>query len=136
MAATRRQRRGLQGVSKLRKQLRRLPDDVTAEVREAIADSAEMMRFEQLKRVPVDEGDLAASIEIKLGRDKMSADIGPGARTKKAKRRGGWRARFIEFGTRYISARPFVGPAFDAGKDRATQWIDRAVTRALKRAGR
>lgn len=95
-----RRKSGLANVSRLRRKLRRLPAEATDEVRTEIADAAEFVKFEQLKRVPVDEGDLATSIEVKLGSDKLSASIGPGARTRKARKLAGWRAHFVEFGTK------------------------------------
>ena len=38
--------------------------------------------------------------------------VGPGKET-------GWRARFLEFGTVKMAARPFIYPAFEAKKDEA-----------------
>ena len=158
--ATAAQKRGLSGVSQLRRKLRRMPEDVREVVQKAIADGAELVKFEQLKRVPVDEGDLAASIEIKLSGDKLAAEVGPGARTMKAKRAAGWRSHFVEFGTRPHStkpqarllkggqkegagkggmhpgtpARPFIRPALKENMGEITKMIDAAVDQALKKA--
>lgn len=158
--ATAAQKRGLAGVSSLRRKLRRMPEDVQDVVKRAILDSAELIKFHQLRKVPVDEGDLAASIEIKLSGDKLSAEIGPGARTMKAKRAAGWRSHLIEFGTRPHStkpqarllkggqkegegkggqhpgmpARPFIRPALKENMDDVTKIIDDAVDWALKKA--
>lgn len=132
--STAKQRSGLRGVAKLRRQLRRLPDFVTEDAREAISDAAELVKFEQLQRVPVEEGDLAASIEIKLGRDKLSAEIGPGARTKTARRRGGWRAHFAEFGTVTAPAHPFVFPALESNRKLIIAIIESGVDSTLRRA--
>lgn len=127
-----RQARGYASVSRLRRKLRRMPDDIVDEVRKAVTDGAEILRFEMLNRVPVDTGILAETIEIKLGRDKLSATVGPGARTKKARLRG-FRALFIEFGTQNMSARPFIFPALESRKNEIRTHIDRAVDRALRR---
>lgn len=136
MASTRRQRSGLRGVGKLRRQLRRLPDEVTQPVREAIVDSADFLEFQMLSRVPRDEGDLAGSIEKRFGRDGFSAEVGPGARTKTARRRAGWRAHFAEFGTQKMPATPFVFPSLEYGRHWILKRIEDAVDRVLRRASR
>jgi HK97 gp10 family phage protein len=132
MSRSNRRARGYASVSRLRKKLARMPDDIVKDVRDAISDSAEVLRFEMLQRVPVDTGMLAETIEIKLGRDKLSARVGPGARTKKARKRG-FRALFLEFGTRHMAARPFIFPALEARKTEIKSAIDNAVDRALRR---
>ena len=132
------QRKGIRGVSRLRKKLRKMPDEIVADVRLAIADSAEIVKLEQLRRVPVAEGDLARSIEVKLGGDKLSAEIGPGARTKRARDDAGWRSHFTEFGTRPHGGhpgtrpQPFIFPGFEAAKPQIRKIIDTAVDKALR----
>ena len=115
-----------------------MPGEFTDEARHAIADAADLIMFQQLRDVPVDEGDLARSIEIKLGNDKLSAEIGPGARTKKAQREAGWRAKFTEFGTEPSKkrragtrAKPFVVPSLEKHRREVIQMIDAGVDKAL-----
>lgn len=149
----------VEGGARLRRILNRIPEAVAAEVKREIDDAAELTKFEMLKRVPVREGDLAASIEIWKSRDGLSVKVGPGARTRRAKKRGGWRAKFIEFGTRPHSLakgaklggktrrarrqgqgaqhpgaapRPFIVPAFQAAKAIFRPRINAAVNRALR----
>ena len=131
MASTARQRRGLAGVSKLRRKLRRMPEAVQAPVKRAIAAAAEELRFEMLKRVPVRYGDLAGGIEVKLSRDKLAATVGVGAKTTRARREVGWRAKFEEFGTIHTPAHPFVFPALKAMAPSIRKDIDKAVIRGL-----
>lgn len=126
-------RSGLRGVSKLRRKLRRFDDDARREAQGAVAEAADLVRFHVLRRVPVDTGDLARSIEVKLGSDKLSAEIGPGVRTRRAMRDAGWRARFIEFGTEKMAARPFLFPAFEESRREVIDIIDRGVDRAIAR---
>ena len=134
--AQKRQAAGIVGLSELRKKLRAMPAAVRQPVVDAVQAGAEEIRFEQLSRVAVAEGDLAASIEIKFGRDRLSAKIGPGARTKKAKRRGGWRAKFIEFGTRHSPAQPFARIALERKQRKIGGDIGRAVKGALRQVAR
>lgn len=56
-------------------------------------------------------GDLHLADDIKVGALErhgrtLSIKVGPSKRT-------GWRAKFLEFGTRLMTARPFVRPARD-----------------------
>lgn len=73
-------RSGLQGVSNLRRTLRRIEPEMTEEARGAMQDGAEAITLDAVARVPRDEGDLARSIGYKLGRDGLTAIIGPAAK--------------------------------------------------------
>lgn len=150
---------GLQGLGRLRRKLRRLPEAATAALKAAIAEEAEFVQFEQLRRVPVGTGNLASAIEIRLGRDGLSATVGVGARTKRAARLG-WYAHLVEFGTaphRVVAKRggpgvladgetvfgvsanhpgtaprPFVLPALKENQRAVLRRIDDAVDAALR----
>ena len=71
---------GLRGVNRLRRTLRRIEPEATEDVRKAMKDGAEAIKLDAVARVPRDEGDLARSIDYKLGRDGMTAIIGPAAK--------------------------------------------------------
>ena len=118
---------GIGNSGRLRRKLRRMPDEARKAAQDGIEHAAELVKFEQLKRVPVDEGDLAASIEVQIRGDKLSARIGPGARTKKARDLAGWRAHFIEFGTAFAQARPFIFPALESQEKNVIQLINDGV---------
>ncbi len=122
------------GVSRLRRTLRAIPGDITAPVRKVIADGAEEIQFGMLQRVRVRFGFLAEGIRFKVSGDGLSAKIGFFG--KKIMRRVGWRAIFIEFGTKNAPAFEFMLPAMRESRDRIIRDIDRAVDRALTRAGR
>jgi hypothetical protein len=73
-------RSGLSGVSRVRRVLRRLPDEMTAEVKDAIAESAEAVRLDIIANAPEDEGDLKRSVAAKFSPDRLAVYVGPGAR--------------------------------------------------------
>lgn len=151
---------GLQGLGRLRRKLRRLPEAATAALKAVIAEEAEFVQYEQLRRVPVNTGNLASAIEIRISRDGLTATIGVGARTKRAARLG-WYAHLVEFGTaphrirarrggagvladgetvfgRHANhpgtpARPFVLPALKENQGDVLRRIDHAVDAALRR---
>lgn len=157
MSAAARQRRGYAQVSPLRRTLRRLPDEMTAEVRKEFEEVANLIHADAVARVPVKEGVLKRWLSKRTGRDKLSAEVGFITRAQK---RRAFYAAFVEFGTkpsrkgdlvprldrgrvRFRPAarshpgtrpRPFLGPAFRAHRDEALRRINRAIKRALDRA--
>ncbi|WP_413207030.1 HK97 gp10 family phage protein [Rhodospirillum sp. A1_3_36] len=60
--------------------MRRLPNEIRDEVKEAIADSAEAVRLDIIANAPEDEGDLKRSVAAKFSSDKLAVYVGPGAR--------------------------------------------------------
>jgi len=127
-------RSGISNGGRLRRKLRRMPEAAREATQDAIADAAELVKFEQLERVPFDSGDLAASIEIWIKGDRLTARIGPGARTKKARTLAGWRAHFAEFGTQSAPATPFIFPALESQRRHIIKMIDKGVGVSLRRA--
>lgn len=75
------------GRSKLRRTLRRVDPEITSDIRQVVREGAQAIEADALSFVPVDEGDLARSIEYKIGRDGLTAVIGPGASAAEIKRR-------------------------------------------------
>lgn len=161
--ATRRQRSGLQGVTKLRRTLRRIEPAATEGIRLEIADAAEAIRLDAVSRAPVDEGDLVRSITAKFGRDRLTAVIGPGAKgvliasrlwaSPFATRTAGitttqfpksarrdlfqfFKGYWIEFGTVKMAARPFMIPAFEVNRAHFVGRVRERVRVALERASR
>lgn len=77
----------VQGTNKLRRTLRRLDSNLTKGIRHVIQQGAQAIEADALALVPVDEGDLARSIEYKLGRDGLTAVVGPAASAAEIKRK-------------------------------------------------
>lgn len=72
---------GYRNVNKLRRKLRNMEKFVESGIGPAIERAAYAIELDAKARVRVDEGDLQRSITHKLGRDKMTAVIGPGAKS-------------------------------------------------------
>lgn len=132
--STARQRAGLRGVSKLRRTLRRIEPESREGIAKAVKKGAEAIEADMMIGIPKDTGDTAALISHKIARDGLTARVGfIGKRASEQ----GYVARFIEYGTKGYpkrnippqSARPFMGPAFDANKD----WIVRETQREIAR---
>lgn len=67
------------GIDKLRRTLRKIDPEAQTPVKEAVKNGAQLIEFDILRSVPVDEGDLQRSISYKLGRDGFTAYVGAGA---------------------------------------------------------
>lgn len=75
------------GTNALRRKLRRMPDEVVAALRTEVRRGLDEIEKDALGLVPVDEGDLAQSIEVKVSRDGLTGIVGPGARAAEIVRR-------------------------------------------------
>lgn len=147
------------GAGSLRRKIKRMPEEVKGGVQEAISDSADVIYADALAKVPVDEGDLAAALKKKLSSDKLGGRVGYWKKGNKRNwDKAGWRAKFIEFGTRGYRAgttrrtanskttkkirrnvparpaRPFLGPAYRSNESWVINRIKSAVSKALAKA--
>lgn len=126
---------------RFRRLMQRLPDAMTDPLARVIAESAQAVWADTVSRIPVDTGALRDSVGIRT--TPTSAEVGfSSKRFRKEWKRAGWRAKFIELGTKGsaarnippMGARPFLRPAFEVNR----QWImDRhraAIAQVLNRA--
>jgi HK97 gp10 family phage protein len=96
------------GLDRLQKSLSKVLTEVQTQTTiEAITLGAEMMQGAISMRAPVRTGELAGSIEFELKyvRKVVTALVGPS--------KEGFYGRFLEFGTKFMPARPFMRPALD-----------------------
>lgn len=75
------------GNTKLRRTLRRIDPAITQELRDVVKDGLEAIKWDAISFVPIDEGDLARSIDYKLGRDGLTGVVGPGAKAAELARK-------------------------------------------------
>lgn len=126
---------------RFRRLMQRLPSAMVEPISAEIARSAILVAAEATARVPVDTGALRDSIGIRT--TKTSAEVGfDPKRFRRKWKKAGWRAVFIEKGTkgspkRNIPAqppRPFLRPAFEAHKRQILERHRAAVAAVLTRA--
>ena len=79
----------------------------TKNVQDVIGNTAIAVRDEARSRAPISTGKLKKDIRVKTAQDKLSAEV-----TYMGKKRAFY-GKFIEFGTRFMPARPFLGPAWE-----------------------
>ncbi|MBP0439587.1 HK97-gp10 family putative phage morphogenesis protein [Tianweitania sediminis] len=127
------------GVAKLNRKLARLPGVARNEMRQALAQSAREITNLMEALVPQDTGALAGSIGWTWGEaPKGSLAIGfvkSGEMTITiyCGDADAYYARWVEFGTRKLSAQPFFYPAYRALRKRSASRIKRSARRAAKK---
>ena len=103
------------GVEQLQKKLKANAtlDDVKRVVRKNGAD----MQSRAQRNAPVDTGTLKRSLGLEITNSGMAAEVEPTAEY----------APYVEYGTRFMDAQPFVKPAYNAQKEQFKQDMDRLV---------
>lgn len=131
--------KGVTGVSELRRRLRRLPPDTTAELRKVFKEEAASFQTALQAAAPRDKGRLGAAALAIPSRDELGFAAGYSKKRAGFKRmwkRGGFVALWQEFRTKQAPAQPFIEPTYEARKAGVLQRIERALQQMLQRAGR
>ncbi len=142
------------GATKLQRLLRRLPDSITAGVKQEIREAAEVVHFEALKAIPREgvnpyaTGELRSSFRVNIDKKGLRARIGSFGRNRSR------HAHLVEFGTKAgprkavdgsmyqhpgTPAQPFLLPAYKkharVNRDRIRAAINRALSAAARGRG-
>lgn len=134
----------VQGMDRLKRKLRALPEAARAEIAKAMEQSANEIVALMKSLVPVDTGDAQMSISWTWG------DAPKGSMVLGKVRQGGrgagnlvitifagggdaFYARFLEFGTKNMPARPFFYPSWRALRRRVRGRTTRAINKSAKR---
>lgn len=141
----RRRKKQIVGASRLRRKLKRLPDEVAEHLRRTIAVEADRVLHEMRNLAPESQGDdlrdyrgrrrkhLRDALEVRVSKNGLLARIGlMGARNKRVF----YYARFLEFGTRKMRKLPFVLPAWKLRRQYARRAVRQATVRALRAVAR
>jgi hypothetical protein len=129
-------RRRVSGNSKLRRQLRRWPEELRGDLRMVFTSAGALLRDQIWLNAPKDEGDMADEATFRVSRDGLSVQIGYSKRVgfKRAWKAGGFKALWQEYGTRHHAAQPFVSVSYREKLREILDHIDRAVNRTIRRA--
>jgi len=131
------------GASRLRRKLKRLPEEVSGELKGVIATEGAVVLSDMKSRAPVSLGALQPAdfqgnprphlrdaLDMRFSKDGLRVRIGLiGKRVMKVF----FFARYLEFGTRYIEKRPFLFPGWRARRPQTRAAIKAATVRALRR---
>jgi HK97 gp10 family phage protein len=128
--------RGYKKIDRVRKLLRRLPDEITAEVKKVISNSIQEIHYHQLQDVPKRTGQLARAIKYRIEKDGLKASSGLSNQQgfKREWRMAGWRGHFVEFGTIKQAAQPFIFNGLRKQIPVIKKEIKEAVKKALRSA--
>lgn len=159
-------RKGLRNVTRLRRKLRRMPDEIEKYIKPALVAVATATAVDAASIVRKNYGDLAASIEPNFSRDGLTALVGPGAKGVKAEKRAGralsrgrrinlsdanqhllfqaHKGMWIEFGTKGSPGKgipphpayPFMAPAWDMNRSFGIALVREAIDAALASIGK
>lgn len=121
----------LQGAAEFKAKLAQMTEEARGEVVEKAAmDGAAPILWEAVRRAPVlkepDPRRIAGNLATKIDRmllkkepGKVTVGVGIGKRAMRDKVWGVFYVLWVEFGTRFMDALPFLRPAYDAKKDEA-----------------
>jgi len=111
------------GVEEFKAAMDHFDSNMQRQVHERLASWAADVKALARQRVPVKTGHLRRSIYAKIG--EWVAEVGAEASY----------AMFVELGTRYMRARPFIYPAVQEGLPRLEAIICEAIETAKREAG-
>ena len=94
------------GIEKIQKKLRL--NVQMADVKKVVRHNGAEMQAKAQQNAPVDTGTLKRSIGIEITDGGMTAEVEPTADY----------APYVELGTRFMEAQPYLGPAFNEQKEK------------------
>lgn len=129
--------RKVSGGTRLRRVLRRLPEQTDRHIRPAIQEGAERILGAAQTNAPRNSGNLIAQMTTAIAKSGLQARVGF---TTKTRQREAFYAAFYELygftdrGGRYHPPAPFLKPAFDEVAPWLRKELDRAIGAALRQA--
>lgn len=127
----------LEGLNDIAKKLKALPVKLQRKVlTKSLRAGSRLIVSDAKRRVPKDTGKLKRNIATRVRRKgskgERALQVYVRRRGKKEDPKNAFYWTFLEFGTRYISPRPFLRPAFEANKTEAVRRISAAMGPLLK----
>lgn len=125
----------IKGGQNLARILKTLPDDLQQPVKDTIRQNAEAVAQAARSAVPVDTGALRDDIRVRFTNKGLRARVGIFRQTKKQRAKGTdtFYAAFVELGTQFRKATPFLFPAFRSRKTTGRADIAKAAKDALQK---
>lgn len=118
------------GLARLKKRLQDMPDQIKDSLVEAVKESAEAVRDDVKRNVPVDtrgrdSHHLKDAVEIRYREGGLAADVGWFGQVNSY-------AAYVEFGTRRRPAQPSLYPALERERGRFAARLKDEVRQALR----
>ena len=123
----------IEGIEIFDANFNRIMDSLAFEdLSEAVEDASEVFEELLVELAPVDRGGFRAS----MAREEVKEDtvfVGKsGSEWDTGHKGGAFRGLFLELGTIFMAAQPFMRPAFDAGKPTAIDAFKKRVLRVMR----
>ena len=109
----------IEGIGKVKAALDRKHTQIVVATTKGLREAGELLKGEIQARAPVRTGALRESVRVIETQNGCA--VGPEK----------FYARFLEFGTSRMSARPFIRPAFEENKEKLMETIAKAAKGAL-----
>lgn len=116
--------------AQLLKDLRKARIDVKDEAWEVLKEMAKKVQQEAKNRVSVDSGALQSTIRRSVSRKNLTARVNAGGKYRGV---DAFYAPFIEFGTKNMSARPFLYPSGRYYENETQQRLTEEMFKALRK---
>lgn len=125
----------MRGGKNLTRILKTLPDELQKPVKDTIRENAREVWSAARQAAPVDTGALRDAVKIRFSNKGLRARIGVFRQTKKQRAKGvdTFYAAFVELGTQFRKATPFLFPAFRSRKTQGRAEIAKTAKNALQR---
>jgi len=121
-------------VRKLNKKLKQLESKLEKKIiRQALRAGAKVVAKEAKQLAPVDTGELKSKIKVwalKRSRKKIGVLVGTSAKEYTGDQ---FYAAFIEYGTKDMPAKPFLGPAAEAKGPEAATVVEKTLAEGIER---
>ena len=92
------------GVDALSKELKQKSRNMTPAIQRVVRKHGAALQQKEMRAVPVDTGTLKRSITLDISGNGRAATVTPLASY----------AQYVEYGTRYMNAQPYVRPSYNA----------------------
>lgn len=128
-------KRQIKGASKVRRKILRMPEAIQDQVKAAISRGADEVLFEMQKTVPVSTDvhfsreHLQQALERRISKNGLSARVGL-LGIKAHRLYFFW--KFLEFGTRKMTKRPFAFPSWRKVRPKIRRDVRNAVVRGFQ----
>ncbi|WP_294731082.1 HK97-gp10 family putative phage morphogenesis protein [uncultured Faecalibaculum sp.] len=110
----------VKGLNKLQKKLLKAADK--SKIRDTVERNTTELQEKAMRKVPVDTGHLQGSIGFTTSKDGMTGTVRAQADY----------SQYVELGTRYMQAQPYMKPAFDSQKDIFIKDLKKDIIESLK----
>ncbi|WP_406262572.1 HK97 gp10 family phage protein [Streptomyces chartreusis] len=120
----------INGMARLRGRLEDLPDEIKEALKKGVRESAEAVRDDTARTVPVDTSGrdsrhLKDTVDIRYDEDGLIAQVGWFGQTD-------FYAVFVEYGTRRQAAQPSLHPALERERGKYRARLSEEVRRVLR----